>query len=30
MLEKAILENLRGPAAERVADRSSGDYFNPR
>ncbi|CAB4019959.1 thioredoxin 1 [Paramuricea clavata] len=29
-LEKAIVENLRGPAAERVADRGSDDYFDPR
>jgi hypothetical protein len=29
-LEKAIVENLRGPAAERVADRGTDDYFDPR
>ena len=29
-LEKAVVENLRGPSAERVADSDSDDYFDPR
>lgn len=29
-LEKAITENIRGPVADRVNDRDSEDYFDPR
>ena len=29
-LEKVIVENLRGPVAERVANRGSEDFFDPR